>query len=349
MQETSVLEAVVQRDRAIVITGLLVVIALAWMYILMGAGMGMTAFKMSSGTLPWQSSSEMAMPSHQSRPGATPEQEMGAMMRQAHMAMMQPAVWTPGYAVVMLVMWWVMMMAMMLPSASPMILIVARVNRTQKAQGGPFVPTSIFAAGYLVAWGVFEPSRHRLPVGTRTCWAIIRHAGEYERALWRTRADRGRHLPMHAAQACVSPALSQSVPIRDASLAHGDARCLADGYGSRCILLSVLLVFNGIALCGRHHESLLDSASPSLSCWKKPFPADLVRLGYRRWASSCCGVSGYLWELGNRTRGKWTSVFRACNLSKIAEQGFVRCPQCPLRSRFRQQLKPGVRSGEWRS
>jgi predicted metal-binding membrane protein len=77
MQETSVLEAVIQRDRAIVITGLLVVIALAWTYILMGAGMGMTAFKMSSGNLPWQSSSEMAMPSHQSRPGAMPGQDGG--------------------------------------------------------------------------------------------------------------------------------------------------------------------------------------------------------------------------------------------------------------------------------
>jgi predicted metal-binding membrane protein len=155
MQETSVLEAVCQRDRAIVIAGLFVVIALAWMYILMDAGMGMTAFKMSSGTFSGQSS-EMAMPSHQSRPGATSGQDGGAMMRQAHMAMMQPAVWTSGYAVAMFVMWWVMMMAMMLPSASPMILIVARVNRTQKAQGGPFVPTSIFAAGYLVAWGVFS-------------------------------------------------------------------------------------------------------------------------------------------------------------------------------------------------
>lgn len=156
MQETSVLEAVVKRDRVIVLTGLLLVIALAWMYILTGAGMGMTALKMSSGTFPWQSSSEMVMPSHQSRPEAMPGQDGGAMMRQAHMAMMQPAVWTPGYAVVMLVMWWVMMMAMMLPSASPMILIVARVNRTQKAQGGPFVPTGSFAAGYLVAWGVLS-------------------------------------------------------------------------------------------------------------------------------------------------------------------------------------------------
>ena len=52
MQETSVLEAVVKRDRAIVITGLVVVIALAWMYILQGAGTGLTAFEMSSSPCP---------------------------------------------------------------------------------------------------------------------------------------------------------------------------------------------------------------------------------------------------------------------------------------------------------
>ncbi len=156
MQETSVLEAVVKRDRAIAITGLLVVIALAWLYLLQGAGTGMTAFEMSSITVPWQPSSEMAMPRHQSGPGATQGQDLGTVMRQAHRVMMHPAVWTPSYAGVMFVMWWVMMMAMMLPSASPMILLVARVNRTQKAQGGPFLPTSLFAAGYLVAWGVFS-------------------------------------------------------------------------------------------------------------------------------------------------------------------------------------------------
>ena len=64
---------------------------------------------------------------------------LGDMMHQAHMAMMRPAVWTPGYAVMMGVMWWVMMIAMMLPDASPMLLLFARGNRAQKAQEAPFV------------------------------------------------------------------------------------------------------------------------------------------------------------------------------------------------------------------
>jgi predicted metal-binding membrane protein len=148
MQDASVFESVIKRDRAIVIAGLLTVIALSWMYILLGAGMGMSALDMSSVRLPWQTSSDMAMSDQSNGSDMHQGQGMGAMM--------QPTVWTPGYALLMLIMWWVMMMAMMLPSASPMMLLFARVNRMQKAQGAPFVPTLVFAAGYLVAWGIFS-------------------------------------------------------------------------------------------------------------------------------------------------------------------------------------------------
>lgn len=55
-----------------------------------------------------------------------------------------------------IVMWWVMMAGMMLPSAAPMILTFATVNRRRRERGGPFVPTAVFAAGYLVAWGGFS-------------------------------------------------------------------------------------------------------------------------------------------------------------------------------------------------
>jgi predicted metal-binding membrane protein len=154
MQESSVLEAILRRDRLIVISGLITVVVLAWLYLLMGAGMGMTVFEMSTLNLPWQSASEKTVSGVQGEMKHTTG--MGDMMRKAHMAMMQPAVWTTGYAVVMVVMWWVMMIAMMLPSASPMILLFARVNRSQKVKDAPFVPTSVFAAGYLVVWGVFS-------------------------------------------------------------------------------------------------------------------------------------------------------------------------------------------------
>jgi predicted metal-binding membrane protein len=49
-----------------------------------------------------------------------------------------------------------MMVAMMLPSAAPMILLYAAVNRKAHERGAPFVPTGVFAVGYLATWGVFS-------------------------------------------------------------------------------------------------------------------------------------------------------------------------------------------------
>lgn len=51
--------------------------------------------------------------------------------------------------------WWVMMPGMMLPSAAPMILTFATVNRRKRARGEPFVPTAVFTTGYLIVWGLF--------------------------------------------------------------------------------------------------------------------------------------------------------------------------------------------------
>src|SRR5215813_8573923 len=125
---TTVLEAVLRRDRIVVVAALVSVITLSWIWILLGAGTGMTAMAMTFGS---------------GMPG------VAAML-------MEPAAWSPGYAGLMFAMWWVMMAAMMLPSASPMLLLFARINRIQKAGGRPFIPTGIFAAGYLAAWGGFS-------------------------------------------------------------------------------------------------------------------------------------------------------------------------------------------------
>ena len=126
------LEAVIRRDRLVVITALIAVVALSWAYLLTGAGTGMSAFEMT----------------HMSQPGIA-----GDM---TGMTMMTPTVWTPGYAVMMFFMWWVMMVAMMLPSAAPMILLFTMVNRKQRKSGHPHVATSLFVVGYLAAWFGFS-------------------------------------------------------------------------------------------------------------------------------------------------------------------------------------------------
>ncbi len=52
-------------------------------------------------------------------------------------------------------MWTVMMTGMMLPSAAPMILIFATMSRRCRERGEVFVPTAVFAAGYLLIWAGF--------------------------------------------------------------------------------------------------------------------------------------------------------------------------------------------------
>lgn len=66
--------------------------------------------------------------------------------------MMMPRAWTVYEALFMFVMWSAMMVAMMVPSASPMVLIYARVAQQAQKQGKPFAATAWFVGGYLAAW-----------------------------------------------------------------------------------------------------------------------------------------------------------------------------------------------------
>jgi predicted metal-binding membrane protein len=152
MAEGSPLMALIRRDRIVVIAALATVIVLAWAYILAGGGMGMSAFEMTAMTSPPAGTA----PTDRRMPGMTTGEDPVDAMQDMAMAAMAPMAWTPGYAVLMFFMWWIMMMAMMLPSAAPMILLFALISRKQRESGAPYVPTGIFAAGYLLVWGAFS-------------------------------------------------------------------------------------------------------------------------------------------------------------------------------------------------
>ncbi len=64
--------------------------------------------------------------------------------------------WGPGDLVHTFIMWSMMMVAMMIPSATPMIIIFATVNRQRSKIQGPFIPTWLFVLGYLAAWAVYS-------------------------------------------------------------------------------------------------------------------------------------------------------------------------------------------------
>lgn len=64
--------------------------------------------------------------------------------------------WGPADFILLFIMWGVMMVAMMVPSAAPMVLMFATVNRRRRQRQGPFVPTGVFLLGYVVVWAVFS-------------------------------------------------------------------------------------------------------------------------------------------------------------------------------------------------
>ena len=143
MSDTA-LEAVLRRDRAIMIAALATLTVLAWADLVWLAndmkmdGMDMTGFRM--------------IPAGQ-----------GLMMPAS-------APWQPIEFVYVFVMWVVMMIGMMTPSVAPMILIYARVGREAAAQGKLFAASGWFAAGYLFAWTGFSV------VATTAQWALERAA-----------------------------------------------------------------------------------------------------------------------------------------------------------------------------
>ena len=123
--------AALRHDRAVVLSGLGFVVALAWAYLLLGAGMDMPAMDM-------------------------PMAETGGGHMAGQMTAM-PSYWTLGYGIVVFVMWAVMMIAMMLPSAAPVTLLIAAVARKQAGGGGHVGrSTALFVAGYLGVWIAFS-------------------------------------------------------------------------------------------------------------------------------------------------------------------------------------------------
>jgi len=71
------------------------------------------------------------------------------------MIMPQPS-WSPLTFFLMFFMWSVMMVGMMLPSAAPMILLFARVQRKKLADEAPATRIAAFTSGYVLTWTIFS-------------------------------------------------------------------------------------------------------------------------------------------------------------------------------------------------
>ena len=120
------IEAVLRRERAVIAAGLAAVVALAWVYLWRGAGMGMSAIDMTT----------LSLFPH----------------RQADVMGEMDLTWP-----VVVAMWWVMMIAMMTRSAAPLVLLYGLVLRRRAAPGqNAYVPSLLLLAGYLGVWLAFS-------------------------------------------------------------------------------------------------------------------------------------------------------------------------------------------------
>jgi predicted metal-binding membrane protein len=114
--------------------------------------------------------------------------------------------WTMSDVVLNVAIWWVIMIGMMVPSAMPMILIFAAVNRSKRTRGKPFTSTAVFAAGYLIAWGAFGLG------ATFAEWALERAA--------LISPETQRVGPGLGAGMIIAAGIYQLTPLKNACLAH---------------------------------------------------------------------------------------------------------------------------------
>lgn len=151
MEQVTAIEQVLRRERGVEVAGLVLIAALAWWWVVIGAGTGMMAKDMTTWSFP------------------------------PPIFMFMYSDWSPGYAVTMFFMWWIMMIAMMTPSAAPLILLYGRTYRHGQLSGrlgGGIVPTFVFALGYLLSWAVFSL------IATGLQWGLERAGLMHQMRMW---------------------------------------------------------------------------------------------------------------------------------------------------------------------
>jgi predicted metal-binding membrane protein len=122
-------ELLFRRDRKIVVGALIVLTALAWGYLALLVG----SMSMTGTSMPDISGMDLSA-------AVTP------MLR----------AWTARDFTFIFLMWAIMMVGMMTPSATPMILIYARVARQAAEESRPIAATGWFVSGYLLSWTAFS-------------------------------------------------------------------------------------------------------------------------------------------------------------------------------------------------
>ena len=122
-------ERLLRRDRQVVILGLILLTALAWIQL-------------------YYLTLQMDMRSMGLNQAGSSTLQMSDIVKLT--------AWSASDALLMFVMWSIMMLGMMVPGATPMVLLYAHVVRHNAKDAEPLVHTGTFFAGYLVIWIVFS-------------------------------------------------------------------------------------------------------------------------------------------------------------------------------------------------
>jgi predicted metal-binding membrane protein len=183
------MDGLFRRENTLVIAALAALIVFAWAALLLGAGTGMDPFAMSGWLMPRELPPALS------------------------------AEWTPVYWLIAFCMWAAMMVAMMLPSATPMVLLYARVARHAERHGhasNASAAISAFASAYLALWILFS----LLAVALQ--WAL-EHAGALSAMM------SSRVAPLSGAL-LIAAGLYQLTPLKTVCLRHcrGAAQFLAE-------------------------------------------------------------------------------------------------------------------------
>jgi len=104
--------------------------------------------------------------------------------------------------------WSVMMAAMMFPAVAPLLLHYHAIAGHRQSRRDAFVPTWVFAAGYLLVWSAVGAGIWVLVHGLS---AVAGHAGDPERATW---------APFLLGDVLIVAGLYQLTPLKEACLAH---------------------------------------------------------------------------------------------------------------------------------
>lgn len=180
MSAQDLTERLLRRDRLVLLAAAAALTLLAWMYLLLGAGTGMSTIAMTT----WQ----FPPPAH-------------AFM---------PMAWEPAYWLIMLAMWWVMMIAMMTPAAVPVLLLHASTLRHAQRRGQMppgSLPTALFLVGYLAVWLLFSA------LATLAQWGLERAGLVHQMLMWSTSTALSAGL-------LIAAGLYQLTPLKTACLDH---------------------------------------------------------------------------------------------------------------------------------